>query len=244
MVQQELSIDPPRRRSSSVAIIVAGILAITAAFLILPSSRAAKAGRAKQKLAREFPGPKDISAVYSGYLVTAKNDPVTISSGVETQVLVFAPKPGEAISPNTFTQLDFIYSPTMGDPGTAACLLAPDPSMTGWTLFAKVWIARSMYHKRSGFSPSSLAPALLASPATPIKQLADEWSAMPAEIQRKAEDKLAANLVVAQQMKGVHRYFQNGNGTNYEIDISHNMWDFTQTYEDAYPHTKPLPVVP
>ena len=76
---------------------------------------------------------------------------------------------------------------------------------------------------------------MFSNPSATIKQLNDYWKEIPASIQKQADDVLVRNREVAKKLPGVHRYFQDGKGTNYEIDVSTNIWNFKNTFNEAHP---------
>jgi hypothetical protein len=140
-----------------------------------------------------------------------------------------------------------------GGSGTikTACLLAPDPACADLTLFAKVWLAMSIHTGVKQQIASSLGPSLATSgyPGGPsglttmhksaVAQLRTMWLKLPKNVQKMADEKLESNRKIAAGSHGVHRYYQNSKGTNYEIDASNNFWEFMQTYHDAYPGREP-----
>ena len=247
MIPQGLPIGQQKFRLSPPVLIVGGILVVTGLFLLLPSSRTSHAIKAREKLAKEYVGPKDISNLYGAYLVSNKNQFVKINAANKAEILVFAPGPTDKLPANLISQFDPTYMYGSGTNFKAVCLLAPDPSCADLTLFAKVWLAMSLQSKIKQQIATVLGPSFPTtggsgpSPAsssmrkTAVVQLNSFWLKIPKEIRQQAEEKLEANRKLIAGAHGIHCYFQNGEGTNYEIDTSKNIWEFVQTYDEAYP---------
>ena len=247
MIPQEVPIGQQKFRLSPPVLIVGGILVVTGLFLLLPSSRTSRTIKAREKLAKEYVGPRDISHLYVAYLVSNKNQLVKINAADKAEILVFAPGPKDQFSGNLLSQFDPTYMYGSATNFKAACLLAPDPSCADLTLFAKVWIAMSLQSKvkqqiANAFGPSfattgGSAPSTGSSSMrkSAVAQLNSFWLKFPQDVRQLAEERLEANRKIVAGAQGIHCYFQNGEGTNYEIDISKNIWEFVQTYDEAYP---------
>jgi hypothetical protein len=174
--------------------------------------------------------------LYGGYFVTLENKPVKLDLASEAQILVFAPRPKDSFSSNLVNQLEVTYFGNESERKPIhVCLLAPDPTSTGWTMFARVWIAKTLQRKLTQQIARSLCQSMFSNPSATIKQLNDYWKEIPASIQKQANDVLVRNREVAKKLPGVHRYFQDGKGTNYEIDVSTNIWNFKNTFNEAHP---------
>ncbi len=228
---------PAKWKPSPLVLIVAGILAISSIFLFLPSNQTARKVRALKLLKTEYVGPKDISNLYAGFLVNMKNKVVKMSATDIGQLYVLMPTPTETVSSNTFNELDDRYYSNENRKSVSACLLAPDPSSTGWSLFAKVWIASTLLNKTDRFA-DQYGQMLSYSNAQAMKELTKLWSAFPTEIQSQAEDILAKNRELVKTLKKSRRFFQDGEGINYEVDISNNIWELRSLLREAYPNRR------
>ncbi|MEI8281353.1 MAG: hypothetical protein WCG75_03010 [Armatimonadota bacterium] len=228
---------PAKWKPSPLVLIIAGILALSALFLVLPSNQTARKTLALKRLRNEFIGPKDISELYAGYLVSIKNKVVKVTAADIGQLCVFMPTPTESVSSNFFNELDDRYYSDESRKPIAACLLAPDPSSIGWTLFAKVWIGSTLLKKNDQIA-EQYGQMLSYSNAQAMKELTKLWSAFPAEIQSQAEDILVKNREIVKGHKKSTRYYQDGDKTIYEVDISSNIWELKSLLREAYPNRR------
>lgn len=224
-----------KRRVSPLILIVGGTLAVSFLFLLLPSSRTSRTNRAKEKLKNEYAGPKDLSYLQAGTFVADDGFSRDKARGGNGRMGIFAPRPTDTIPPDFFDGMrPYRYMGTAEASGWH-CLLAPDSSSTGWSLFAKVWIAESLQkHTKSTQEMDTLAREMLASSSSGITKLKAIWLKVPAKIQAEAESILAKNREVVKELPGIHQYYQ-ASGVNYEIKSTHSIWEFDQLLEDAEP---------
>jgi hypothetical protein len=225
------------RKVSPMVLVIGGILAVTVLFLLLPSSRTTKIKKAKEKLSREFAGPQDLSYLYHGFFVTSKNRNTSIGPKSVAELSIFAPDPKSAFSSRYFEEVDGNNWNMYGIRTEHACLLAPDPASTGWSLYSKVWIALTLQSeiKQPVFNLGTLVAA---GDAGTLKKLQSIWSKMPHHVQSKAEALLQNNRNIVKGMPGVHRFFRDSTGTNYKIDVNSGPYDFISTYNEANPNLR------
>lgn len=230
--------EPSRKRLSAPAMIVIGIILISAAFLAFPSSSSVRVRKAKETLAKDYAGPKDISYLYGATWVTIRNQTLAVGPTDEMQLIVFAPKPGEVIPTYFFNQLSTQYpigSGNLGKRREPSCLLAPDPSCKGWTFFSKVWMGMAIQNNGKFPIAESLGPQLISSPAIAVKQLTIYWNGFTPDVQKAVEKKLADNLRIVSKTRGMNRFYQDGHGTNYKIGMYNDIWTFQETFALAHP---------
>ena len=233
-MQQVEPISPVEvKRVSPMLLIIGGILALTMLFLLFPSSRTAKVSRAKERLKKEFVGPKDLSDLYTGYFVTSKNMSLTIGPKSNAELSVFAAKPTSLFSSRYFEEVDGNNWNMYGNKTLHACLLAPDPTSTGWSLYAKVWIALTLQNDRTPMF--NLGNLVSSGDATTMKKLRDIWAKQPFDIQATAEYLLDSNRKLVKGMPGAHRFYQDGSGTIYKLDPLAGPYEFFYTYNEAHP---------
>ena len=223
----------PKRKVSPLILVVGGIVLASGMILLIPSSRTTRVIKAKNLLATEYAGPKDISYLYDGYLVTHDNKEEKISPSDIANITVFAPNPTEVVSMNFVVQFaNQYYAP--GDKTKTVCFLAPDATSTGWSLFAKVWIGETLRHKSTQIL-QSYAQTMLSSPASATTSLTKLWTDLPPEIQAESQAVLEQNREILKAHKGSCTYYQDGKGTNYLIDLKHNTWEVRSLLAQAYP---------
>ena len=223
----------PKRKISPLIMIVGGIVLASSLFLLIPSSRTTRVLKAKQRLAIDFVGPKDISYLYGGFLLTHDNKHARVSASDIANITVFAPNPTEVVSINFIVQLANRYYAS-SDKTKTVCFLAPDATSTGWSLFAKVWIGETLKHK-SNQIVQNYAHLMLSSSASATTGLTKLWADLPPEIQADAEAVLEQNREILKAHKGSCTYFQDGKGVNYLIDLKHNTWEVPSLLAQAYP---------
>ena len=226
------------RQPSVMAYVAIGTVIICGLMLLLPSARSAKITRAKKELADFYVGPKNIANYYRGYLVSPSDKPQTLTASEQAYVCVFAPSPSSPVTPQLSMNLNEGYSTYSGEIVKNVFLLAPDPTDAKWTLYAKVWLAKTLNHDTKNPIPGDLAENLRAGSNGALKQLKSCWGRFSPEICRQAEAKLKYNLEVVASTRGVFRYFQDGRGTNYEIGPTREIWSFSQAYEEAFPKNR------
>jgi hypothetical protein len=228
---------PAKWKPSPLVMIIAGILALSGIFLLLPSNQTARKIKALKSLKTEYAGPKEISKFYSGFLVSTKNKIIKMSEADTGQLLVLMPTPKESISSNIFNELGgrFYYDET--NKHVSACLLAPDPTSVGWSLLAKVWIGTTLLKKNDQVA-DQYGQMLSYSSAQAIKEMTKIWSGFPAEIQTQTEDILAKNRELVKDEKKSHWYYQAEDKTIYEIDLSGSLWQLESLIRDAYPNRR------
>ncbi len=232
-MQQVEPISPVEaKRVSPMVLIIGGILAVTMLFLLFPSSSTTKISKAKERLKKEFVGPKDLSQLYSGYFVTSKNMSLSIGPKSNAEVSVFAAGPTSAFSSRYFEEVDGTNWNMYGNKTLHVCLLAPDPTSTGWSLYAKVWIALTLRNDRTPMF--NLGNLVSSGDAGTMKKLRDIWSNTPFDIQAKAEALLDNNRKIVKSMPGAHRFYQDGSGTIYKLDPLAGPYEFFYTYNEAH----------
>jgi hypothetical protein len=201
--------------------------------LLMPSSRTEKIAKAKEKLKKEFAGPNDLSHLYGGYFVTSKNTSLSIGPKSNAELSVFAAGPTSAFSSRYFEEVDGTNWNMFGNKTLHACLLAPHPTSTGWSLYAKVWIALTLKSDRTPMF--NLGNLVSSGDASTMKKLRDIWGKVPFDIQAKAEALLDNNRKNVKSMPGAHRFYQDGSGTIYKLDVLSGPYEFFGTYNDANP---------
>ena len=247
-------IDQPKKsRLTLAAYFAMGVVALCGVFLLIPSSKSVREGKAFKKLDTEFAAPKGFIPMDGGHFVDRENRPVNILHSDEAQIIVVAPKPKEFV-PQNFIERMTSYRAT-GDKSKQVCLLAPDPGNTEWSLIAKVWIAQSIDGKNkkhqkflvnnlsytlsptfpSGFGTSGAKTPVLMMTIAPqtIKDLGKQWADFDPAIQSKTEEILAENRKLVGSMTGFHQLFQDGNGRNYEVKPTSNFYEFENARRDA-----------
>ena len=254
MIQTDETIPKPRRRASPFVLVMGGILAVCAVFLAFPSSRANRQAKALKTLANEYAGPKDLSYLYGGYMVTSRNEAATVGALDRGQILVFAPGPKDSVPYDLMNGMNSYRSPGLKGP-KYVCLLAPDLKNSDWCLFAAVWIGQALEAKlkmtRHAMSMSNLGYTMTipsssssSKPSVPLmtlsaptlKVLRKTFSEFDPKVQALALDTLDSNRKVIGSLSGLRRFYQDGQGHNYEIKMPRNTWEFETALRDAYPN--------
>lgn len=253
MSQLDAPIPRMRWKPSPLVLIMVGILLVAGVFLLFPSGRAVRQSKALKLLSSEFVGPKSLSSLYGGYFVTKENKFEKVQPSDKAQIIVFAPKPTDQVPYNFMDSMNYYQAPSDQKP-KIVCLLAPDAACTDWTLFAMVWIGQSLEANKNGahtttmtnlpysvssiFSPTGKSPPIpmMNLDANTIKEFKKTFSEFDPQIQAMALDTLEANRKLVKSMTGIHQYYQDGKGTNYEIRSPRGIWEFEQAIQDAYPN--------
>jgi hypothetical protein len=239
MQQSDPMSTPVKRKLSPLTLVIGAIMAVCLAILFIPSNRDTRQAKAKLSLQKDYAGPKDISNLYEATLISIDNKRTKVSPKDEAQILVFAPNPKDSVTSNTFMELqENYYGANVERKTKNVCLLAPDPTSTGWSLFAKVLIGHSLEIKQVGQIATSLSQQLIANPPSAIKELNNHWMKFSPKTQAEATRILEENRKIVAKLPGVHQYFQDGTGTNYEITVSGNIWSFRNYLYEAYPNRR------
>jgi hypothetical protein len=223
-----------KRKISPLILIVGSILAISAVFLLVPSSRGSKAIKAKKKLAEVFAGPADLSYLYAATSVTSNNLVKSINKKDEARINVFAPKPTDAVPSDFFNDMRPYRYTGQAESSTAYCILAPDPASTGWTLFSEVWIAEIL-QKKNPQVVNSLSYGVSSENAAVMTQLKTFWAKTPASVKAQADTIIAQNREVVKSIPGLRHYYQDGLGKNYQVSSKNSIWEFDQAIREANP---------
>ena len=232
---------PAKKRLAPFGIVIVGIVGITLLFLVLPSSRAARIRKARAELARSYPlrSQAAMQPLFEIELVGEKGfkkfpqkEPLT--------VYIFAPDPK---SMSAARMINEICQPSnLGwsylVPMNSAVLLAPDPASTGWSLFAKVWIARYVQGLPAN-DIKSIGLRLVGSGSLSYTQLKAIWAKIPEDVQSKAEGILEKNRTIAKLFRSTCYVFHDAKGINYEVRGTAIMTDLLYEYYEAYPETRP-----
>lgn len=251
MSQLDAPIQRARRKPSPLVLIMVGILLVAGIFLLFPSGKAIRQNKALKLLSSEYVGPKSLSSLYGGYFVTKENNFEKVQPSDKAQIIVFAPKPTDQVPYNFMDSMNYYQAPSDQKP-KIVCLLAPDAACADWTLFAMVWIGQSLEANKNGTpnmsmtnlsysytSPTKAFPAPgMTFQASTIKEFKKTFSEFDPQIQAMALDTLEANRKLVKSMTGIHQYYQDGKGTNYEIRSPRGIWEFEQAIQDAYPNRR------
>jgi hypothetical protein len=227
-----------RKRISPVGVIGIIFAVIVIGLLVSPSAKDKRLTQAKEYLAREFPIVSDdsIKPLLGSHLLT--NDKFIYDAGrKECAILIFRPDPtspysADAMMTEVSRPLQYYYSAnTSWGKVPVAILLAPDESSTGWTIFAKIWIAKVL-QKQKVDDLKQLGLELSTSPAALVR-IKKIWAKEPPKIQARATQILEENRKVAKQFRKTPRFYRNK--VTYAISNQHDMSDFIGAFEEAHP---------
>lgn len=261
MIQTDETIPKARRKASPLVLIVGAILVVCALFLAFPSSRANRQAKALNMLATEYAGPKDVTYLYSGYMVTNRNEVESVGVLDRAQIVVFAPGPKDSVPYDLLNGMNDYRTPGNKKGPKYVCLLAPDPKNSDWSLFAAVWIGQALEAKLKiykhtmqmtnlGFNmiippsasktPMTVSSSVMTTTlsASTLKDLRKTFSEFDPQVQAMALDTLDSNRKVIGSLTGLHRFYQDGQGHNYEIKSPDNIWQFENMLRDAYPNLR------
>lgn len=231
--------DIPKKKLPPLVIILGIIFTLCAVFLLLPSSRSSKMTKAKARLATTFSGPpaKNIEFLYQEFLVSGqeKGSPGFGPSDAGF-IYIFAPSPTYSGS-QFFGEFSNRYA-FRAKEVKSVVLWAPAPASSDWTLLAKDWISYSLL-KKNVEELKALGEEISYSPSSKTTQpkLKKIWDSIPSATQVRAEEILRQNLVIAKKVGENRRFFQDGAGTVYELRPGNDTWDFTSTYQEAFPNS-------
>lgn len=241
-------VEIPRKKLSPILAIVAIILVIACLFLLMPSSRSARLQKAKDKLARDYTDPTEatLRPLFENELIL--DTKLAKPSAKDRSVLyVFAPTPTKSISAQLINEIAYQQTYSPGDVrAKTGILLAPDPTSTGWTLFAKVWIAKVLEGKSPNEVKNLGVGLATGSSAATLRQLQEIWNKVPVDIQKRTEDILDKNRALAKSFGNTRCFFHDEHGQNYEIPVSSSssqmLYQFMYDYSEANPQARPKSV--
>lgn len=231
------------RRITPVGYVAFGMAFVILMLLCLPSAKQRRIIIAKEYLATEFPIVPDASmtSLLSSHLITDGKF-IYDAGRKECAILVFTPDSAttyytagtmltEASSP-----LQYYYSSdTYWERVPVAILLAPEDRTPGWTIFAKVWIAKVL-QKQKVKDLQSLGLELSSSSKL-ISRIEKIWAKMPSKIKVRATQILEENRKVARQYIKTPRFYRKE--ATYAISEDHDMSDFIVSYIKAHPERFP-----
>ena len=229
---------PPKKRITPVGLIVAVFVAILLVLLIMPSSRDNRISKAKERFARDFPIiPEDKMQPLLGSHLMVDGKFVYDSAKREGALFIFAPGPTAQYGDQMMRELQYpsqtySYSSTTNIP--IAVLLAPEESSQGWTIFAKVWIAKAL-QKQSVKDLKELGMQLSSNPKA-FARLKSIWKKLPLKVRTRATQVLEENRSVA-KLYSTHSRFYRGKVT-YVIDPPADLSDFLMERADTDPDTR------
>jgi hypothetical protein len=219
---------------SPMGLILIGLIVILTLLLFIPSAKGNRISKAKAYLAREFPivSKESIKPLTSAYLVSDDKF-VNFTSSPKFAILIFPPNPtsyspitmiDETIDRLNLRQLTFGETPV-------GMLLAPEPTAPGWTIFAKVYLAKVLMKQQV----QDLKELGLELPSNPkaVTRLKAIWKKVPTHIQSKSNAILDYNVRLGRRFKTVRRYCLHG--ALYSIGDEHLLFDFNSAYDEAYP---------
>lgn len=238
-------VESPKKRLSPILLIVGAILGVSAIFLLLPSNRSARMKKAQESLEMSFPHPakSTMTPLFENELAL-KDSMGKLSPSDRVTIYVFAPTPK---APSPTQVINAIANPPsyfQNDQNQkVAVLLAPDPASTGWSLLAKVWIARCLQHASTTEVKRIGAELAMVGSTNSIKQLQDIWLKVPAALQKQSEDILEKNRVIAKTFGSTRCFFHDEKGVDYEIRMNTSsgadLYQFMYEYSEANPNPPP-----
>lgn len=229
------------KRISPLLLIVGGALLICTFFLLVPSSKSVRTKKAIDAFYKKYASrpPEFVEPILKTELATT-NGLISVDAKQQFGVFVFAPKPGN--SKVAVMMNEIIYPPSYfqanGGSIKTGILFAPDPASTGWTLLAKVWLAKCIEKKPVG-NIKTLGLGLVNSGPATAAELNTLWSAVAVDVQRKAEAMLEKNREIAKKLGSSLRIFHGSDGKTYDLPAKSTLSDFLWSYYGAYPQASP-----
>ncbi len=224
-------------RLSPMVIILIGIGGILAFLLILPSSREVRLRKAREYLTQEFPTVSEdsVKPLLRAYLVS-DNSFVNFSTRHEYAIEIFRPNPA------VYDRLEMLYNSPSGSPYLTtkgeypvALLLAPDASSVGWTVFAKIWIAKVL-QKQQVHDLKELGLEMPSNPKV-FGRLKKIWAKVPLKIQEKATAIIEENRRLAKPFKSTAGFYHKE--VTYAISDGHDRSEFFRAFAGANPEKIP-----
>jgi hypothetical protein len=233
------------KRISPLMWLVAGILLVCTLFLLIPSSKNVRTKKAVDAFNKKYvPRPSEfVEPLLQAELATS-NGLISVGTKEQFAVFVFVPKPGNSkVATSSAAMMnEIIYRPSYfqanGGSIKTGILFAPDPASTGWTLFAKVWLARCIEKKLVG-DIKNYGLRLVNSGTATTAELNTLWLAVPVDVQRKVEAMLERNREIGKKMGSTLRIFHSSDGTTYDLPSKSTLSDFLWSYYVAYPEAVP-----
>ncbi len=214
-----------KKRVSPILLIVGAILAVSALFMVMPSSQTARVRKAQATLDKEFRGPPiSLFSNLEGASMLSGNQIIKFSQKRQGFLYVLTPTPTDTTSATYINQAAYPAFNFRNEGETSMILMAPDPSSTGWSLLAKVWIGEALTNKSRG-DISTISSNLSSTPSSAIAQLTKRWGMLDPTTQAQAEAILESNRKLAAQFRGTRRFYID-KGTVYEVNISSSPYSF------------------
>lgn len=211
------------------------IFGLCGVFMFIPSSKANRISKSRQKLGNTYKAPPapELQSLKRSRLVQdgVFSDPSSVG---ECMVYIFAPTPAESFASQYISEISLprSYVPQNQNWKTLV-LFAPDPSSAGWTLLAKVWLAKCI-EKKAVKPITNMAVTMGFAGST--KEMQKIWDSISPEIQTQAENMLSINRGIAKRFGGSRRFYFDGAGHAYEIPSSIGAYEFMSDYREANPN--------
>lgn len=229
----DLDASRPKKKLSLTAKILMGIFALVGLFLLMPSANAKRIAIARKQFAQNFPiiSEERIKPLLKSHLMVNDAFVYDVAERKECGIIIFAPDgPTAQYGDSMMSELIRKHVGPRHATQTAV-LLAPPESSKEWTLFAKIWLAKTL-QKQPVEDLKDLGLQISSNPKV-VTRLKSIWKKVPEKVKSRSTQVLAENRAIASLYAPTLRVFRNGK--TYAIGKTSDFQDFTYSYNEAFP---------